>query len=119
MEKMLESEMVVQKSKDLGMDIVKMMLEMPSEEINDEDSLSNEIKNTVMGITSRLDIGYNLGGDILEENLDVTNGLLARLYTLLTIAKDVNLVEGDRANNLIEKTDELISILNEQKNVSV
>lgn len=92
-----------QESIDLAVDIHKLMSGMPSEEYEDPDSLSNEIKNTAMSIPSKLSAGFELGDDYLTENLIRARGLLAKLESQLMLAINIDLIEEEKAEELIKR----------------
>lgn len=103
-----------QESIDLAVDVHKLMSGMPSEEFADPYSLSNEIKNTAMSIPSKLSAGYELGDDYLTENLMKARGLLAKLETQLLLAIDIDLIEKEKAEELIKRARSVRGLLVEE-----
>lgn len=89
----------------------ELMGKGPKEEYENPFSLSNEIKNTVIGIPSKLSAGYELGGDFLTENLMEARGLLVKLEYLLTVAAEMNLVETVETEKLIKRARDVWELL--------
>ena len=100
MNKKFEDKRGWKESNELVLAIYKLLNGIPKEEYEDPFSLTNEIKNTVIKIPSKLMAGYELGGDYLTENLIIARGLLMKLESQLTIASDVKLIEEDSAQKL-------------------
>ena len=92
-----------QESIDLAVDVHKLMSGMPREEYENPYSLSNEIKNTAMSIPCNLSSGYEVGEGYLTENLIRARGLLAKLESQLMLAININLIEEEKAEELIKR----------------
>lgn len=111
MNKRFENNKEWQEGNKLVIDIHKLLSGMPKEEYEDPYSLSNEIKNTAIGVPCKLSTGYELGGDYLTENLIIASGLLAKLESLLLLAIDVKLVEDENAEELIKRAKNVRELL--------
>lgn len=101
-----------QLSLDLAVSIHKLMADRPSEEYEDEFSLSNEIRNTAISIPCTIVSGYRVGGELLLENLSLACGLLARLETQLRIAANVELLEEEKVTPLLVEIENVRVVIN-------
>jgi len=102
--------LVWEKSRALVKEVYELTVNFPNEE---KFGLISQLRRAVISISSNVSEGSGRGSDKdFSRFLDMAEGSANEVINLLVLSYDLNLILKDELNNLIEKIEEVIKMIN-------